>query len=226
MQTTGAQRAALLTWTDIPAEEEAAFNEWYNREHVRDRVREVPGFIRGRRFLAIKGAPKYLALYDMETEAVLKSDAYVRIISVPDERGHPCTRRFRNVARTLGRITAAFGEGEGGVIGLWQIVPEEGHETAARAALAETLMPALMQLPGAISCQLIERLPPDDAVSTKRHVRQGDRTLTWALIVEASSEETLEAAQRDVDAAFRKGIKARMEAEMATFRLLYAVSAP
>mgnify|MGYP004227952327 CR=1 FL=1 len=26
--------AILIVWTDIPAEEEDAFNEWYNREQV------------------------------------------------------------------------------------------------------------------------------------------------------------------------------------------------
>ncbi len=28
----------LLIWADIPAQHEAGFNEWYNREHLPDRV--------------------------------------------------------------------------------------------------------------------------------------------------------------------------------------------
>ena len=46
-----ARQALLMVWTDIFADVEHDFNDWYNREHVRERV-EVPGFIRARRFAA------------------------------------------------------------------------------------------------------------------------------------------------------------------------------
>ncbi len=48
--------AAILTiWTDIPADIEADFNDWYNREHLPDRIQGMPGFLRGRRYAAIAG---------------------------------------------------------------------------------------------------------------------------------------------------------------------------
>lgn len=48
--------AILIVWTDIPAEIEADFNEWYNREHLPDRVLRMPGFLRGRRYVCITPA--------------------------------------------------------------------------------------------------------------------------------------------------------------------------
>ena len=65
------KRALLLVWTDIPTDIETEFNDWYNREHLRERV-AVPGFVRGRRFAAISAAPKYLALYEAQSAEVMK----------------------------------------------------------------------------------------------------------------------------------------------------------
>ncbi|MGH8056431.1 MAG: hypothetical protein ACREOH_04245, partial [Candidatus Entotheonellia bacterium] len=53
----------LAVWMDIPAHVEDDFNRWYNEEHIAERV-GIPGFLNGRRYLAIDGAPKYVALYD------------------------------------------------------------------------------------------------------------------------------------------------------------------
>lgn len=217
-------QAMLLTWTDISGEEEDAFNEWYNREHVRDRVLVVPGFKRGRRFVATSGSPKYLALYETANEAVLRSDAYVKLITNPDERSRHFIMRFRNPIRTLARISGSVGEGEGGLLGVLPITPIEEDPAALRAALVDDIMPALLRLHGGVAVRLVERLPPNQAVSTVRHVRQGDRSLNWALLVEASEDSTLKAAASHLNAATLESLGARIEMEMAMFRTIYRVS--
>ena len=63
----GARHALLMVWTDIPPDVEHDFNDWYNREHIRERV-DVPGFIRARRFAALSDTPKYLALYTLHAQ--------------------------------------------------------------------------------------------------------------------------------------------------------------
>ena len=55
----------LLMMTDIDPANEADFNRWYEEEHLDERM-EIPGFINARRFTALEGGPKYLALYDLE----------------------------------------------------------------------------------------------------------------------------------------------------------------
>jgi hypothetical protein len=57
----------LIVWTDVPIAIEADFNDWYNREHLPDRILRMPGFLRGRRFVARSGTPKFLTLYDLQT---------------------------------------------------------------------------------------------------------------------------------------------------------------
>ena len=60
-------------------ETEGEFNEWYNRYHVPERV-SVPGILGARRYELCEGegAIKYLAIYELEDEAVLHSEAYLK----------------------------------------------------------------------------------------------------------------------------------------------------
>jgi hypothetical protein len=64
---------------------EAAFNAWYDEEHVPLR-QAVPGFRSARRYRVAPNVdqwPKYLALYDLDSVDVLQSRAYLRLA---DER--------------------------------------------------------------------------------------------------------------------------------------------
>jgi hypothetical protein len=69
----------LLFMTDIDAAHESEFHRWYEEEHLAERI-AIPGFLTARRFQAIEGSPKYLALYDLETPDVLQSAAYRHIV--------------------------------------------------------------------------------------------------------------------------------------------------
>lgn len=67
--------ALLLVMMDIDPEYEAEFNRWYEDEHVPERM-SIPGFLNARRYRAIEGEPKYLALYELESPDVLESESY------------------------------------------------------------------------------------------------------------------------------------------------------
>ena len=66
----------LMVWTDIDEEHEAEFNRWYDEEHLA-RLLAVPGFLGAGRYVALKGGPKYLAIYELEDHNVLRSAAYL-----------------------------------------------------------------------------------------------------------------------------------------------------
>ncbi len=76
---------------DIPSELEDELNRWYDDEHIPERM-SVPGFLRARRFRAVEGAPRYLALYDLASVEVLQSDAYKHYLVGPGET--PWTRKL------------------------------------------------------------------------------------------------------------------------------------
>jgi hypothetical protein len=69
----------LLVMADIDPAVEGDFNQWYEQEHLPERM-ALPGFLRARRFTAIEGSPKYLALYDLESPEVLNSEAYRHMV--------------------------------------------------------------------------------------------------------------------------------------------------
>jgi hypothetical protein len=85
-----AQKGFLLVLMQPPANIEEEFNAWYDSEHVPERS-AVPGVLTAIRFSSISAAaPKYLAMYDLESESVLESDAYKRVAG---ENSSPWTRR-------------------------------------------------------------------------------------------------------------------------------------
>lgn len=71
-------RGLLLVMIEIDPAYEEEFNRWYNEEHVPERL-TCPGFLSARRFIALEGEPKYLAIYDLESPEVLQSEAYKKI---------------------------------------------------------------------------------------------------------------------------------------------------
>jgi len=84
----------LLAMLEPPEEMEEEFNEWYDTEHIPERE-AVPGILSAQRYVAHKGSPRYLALYDLESIGVLQSEAYRRI---GPGNFSPWTRRIlRNV---------------------------------------------------------------------------------------------------------------------------------
>lgn len=94
-------KGLLLMMTDIDAANEEDFNRWYEEEHLAERM-AIPGFINARRFTALEGGPKYLALYDLESPEVLQSAPYRHIVGAGKS---PWTGRlekhFRNFRRNV-----------------------------------------------------------------------------------------------------------------------------
>jgi hypothetical protein len=66
----------LMLWTDVDPEYEAEFNRWYNEEHIAHLLK-VPGFLSAGRYRALKGGPKYLAMYELEEPNVLRTSAFL-----------------------------------------------------------------------------------------------------------------------------------------------------
>ncbi|MSQ56942.1 MAG: hypothetical protein EXR35_05340 [Limnohabitans sp.] len=107
-----------FVWADIAPAEEAAFNHWYNTEHVSDRVLKLPGYISGRRFMAIDGGPKYIAVYRTTNLDILGSSAYLALQSAPDPKSKYFIPMFRNVTKSFFRIAWESGVTEGGALAL------------------------------------------------------------------------------------------------------------
>src|SRR5260221_3429189 len=86
----------LMVWADIDPEFEAEYHRWYDEEHIAHLL-AVPGFLSAGRYVALKGGPKYLALYELEAPEVLKSPAFLDGV-----RFRPSARRVQYSGGTIG----------------------------------------------------------------------------------------------------------------------------
>jgi hypothetical protein len=96
------QYGFLLVLMQPPANLEEEFNAWYDTEHVPERL-AVPGVLTAIRFSSVTATiPTYLAIYDLESERVLDSEAYLRVAG---DNSSPWTKRVTgrtNVYRSVG----------------------------------------------------------------------------------------------------------------------------
>src|SRR5712675_2175888 len=85
-----AGQGVVAIWNDITPEGRAEFFAWHNREHMPERV-GIPGFRRGRRYIALAGAPEFFTLYETDSPEVLAGSDYLNRLNHPT----PWTRRAR-----------------------------------------------------------------------------------------------------------------------------------
>src|SRR5580704_9499421 len=152
-----AGKGMLLTSMDIDAADEAEFNRWYDREHLEERV-AIPGFTEARRYVSEEGSmPKYLSLYSTETFEVLDSLAYRAALANQTEWSKQNIARFKNMVRSVARITISRGKGRGAWVSVirFHVYPEVRNELRSR--LYEALNPEGVD--GIISMHLLESDP-------------------------------------------------------------------
>jgi len=152
-------KAALAVWLEcLPAAEED-FNRWYLEEHMAERV-GLPGFLRGRRHEAFRGAPRYFAFYETEGVEVLQTPEYNERLDNPTpwtRRVMPNVRNFtRGVYRRLDSPEAAGPHEDARTLVTLRLDPAPGREAALRIAYREAVLPRMVQVPGFLSAALYE----------------------------------------------------------------------
>ena len=90
----------LMVAFNVKPEAEADFSAWSDKEHLPALAR-VPGVLCARRFKAVEGGPKYIAIYHLTDPAVQASAAWQAAINTPwSARIRPQTNdRIRYVLR-------------------------------------------------------------------------------------------------------------------------------
>lgn len=92
-----ANKGLLLVTMEPSANMEDEFNDWYDTEHFPQR-RALPGFESGSRWVCLEGWPRWLAIYDLASLAVLQTPEY---LAVSGGNGTPWSKRV--LPRTIGR---------------------------------------------------------------------------------------------------------------------------
>jgi hypothetical protein len=169
----------LAIWNDCRAGREAEFEEWFQGEHLLERL-AVPGFLFGRRHQAISGSPGYFNFYLTESTAVLTSKPYLERLDNPT----PMTKKimseiFINMNRTICHRTLRVGGFRGAYA-----VTTRFNETPDIGTLMR-LANSLIQDPAIASCEIWTAVDPaGQPVSMEEKLRGGDKKIKACLMVD------------------------------------------
>ena len=178
----------LMTSMDIDAAHEREFNAWYDREHLAERV-AIPGFLEARRYVAVDAAPKYLGLYSTENFDVLDSDAYRTALGNQTAWSKANISRFRNMLRSVARITCSRGQGRGAALGLVRIRPPESGADALRQAIKALLDPGTLD--GIISMHLMESDPRLSKPLTDDPAAPNPAARDWYVLIDGTDADAV-----------------------------------
>jgi len=184
-----AGEAVVAIWNGIAPEMRAEFYDWHQTEHMPERV-GIPGFRRGRRYVAMDAAthPEFFTLYEADALPVLQGSDYTNRLNAPTPWTRRVTAQFRDTARALAKVLESTGPGAGGVM----LTVRFDADAAAAEALGE-LVHAAARSPRVTGAHLGVA---DELASGERTTETKERTdiqppPTWFALVEAADADAL-----------------------------------
>ena len=214
-------KAAMVIWNDITPHAIAEHDDWHSHEHMPERL-SIPGFLRGRRCVALSGSPRYFILYEVEDFDTLISRPYLERLNHPTPWSREMMTHFRNMTRSLCRIQASFGSGMGQTLLTIRLSPVAGQEEALRAWLTESLLPGLPARRGLVGAHLLQAEKQVGLPQTKeQEIRGGDATADWVLLAEGYDAEAVIHIMQD---EFREETLVRQGASPEQVRGVYGLT--
>jgi hypothetical protein len=181
------QQGILAIFNDCRAGREAEFEEWFQGEHLLERL-AVPGFLFGRRHQAISGSAGYFNFYLVETPAVLTSKLYLERLDNPT----PMTKKimseiFINMNRTVCHRTLR----RGGFRGAYAVTAR--FNDAFDIATLTRLSDSLMKDAAIAACEIWTAVDPaGQPVSMEEKLRGGDKKIKACLMIDTLRQDEAE----------------------------------
>lgn len=217
----------LAIWNGIAEVAEADFIAWHIGEHIPERV-SVPGFLRGRRYCAIEGQPKYFNFYETEDWHTLTSPAYMERLNAPSEWTTRVVRHFQDTSRTMCSLACSEGRGDGAWIATCRLGARQEREAFIAAMKAQIISPTLAT-PSIVAVHLLEgQRAQNDAPTAEKALRgQPDAVAEWILLVEAVDAAPLQQAMAEIfseEALRAAGARYDQKRDGGIYRLQYSLS--
>jgi hypothetical protein len=198
----------LAIFNNVAPGREAEFEEWFQHEHLAERI-AVPGFLLGRRYEAVSGGLRYFNFYLTQSASVLKSAAYLERLDHPT----PITKTvmsgiFKDMNRTVCHRTLRLGAMRGAAAIAVRFM-EPADEVALRSTLAELITDRAVACGEIWSAASASEFP----VSEEERLRGGDKKIEACLYVETLQVEEAERIGARLAQQFASG-------EIGVYRLL------
>lgn len=171
----------MLLSFDVAPEAIPEHDEWHTHEHLPERL-AIPGFVRGSRWIALHGQPRYFVMYEVERLATLASKAYLERLNHPSPWTSRIMVHYRNMRRGFCSVSGDFGCGIGHAGLLTRFKPAAAADGALRKWLLQEALPPLSSRPGIGGVHLFEgALTPE--MTAEQRIRGADAGFDWALFV-------------------------------------------
>jgi hypothetical protein len=186
---------AVCIWHDLLPEARDDFHQWHNREHMPERV-GIPGFRRGRRYVAVAGAPEYFNLYEADSAEVLGGQDYLNRLNAPTEWTRQVVPSFRNVSRSICRVVHTHGVGQGAFMLTQRFDVSQSDRSQVVKALRQRLLPPLSDNKGIAGVHLCLADESISKVETAEKKARADTTQvpTWIILIEGNSSADVQAS--------------------------------
>jgi hypothetical protein len=181
-----AGEGAVAIWHNIAAEGRSAFYAWHGNEHMPERT-GIPGFLRGRRYVAVAGVPEFFNLYETVSRFTVTGPDYLARLNSPTPWTVATARHFRDVARSLCEVAASFGAGQGGLIATFRYAVDDLRAGDHRKRMTQVMLPELAQARGVAGCHLLVADEAASAVETEEKKLRAEKNLIprWIVLVES-----------------------------------------
>ena len=183
--------AAMLLCFDVDPGAIGEHDEWHTHEHLPERL-SIPGFLRGTRWVALQGEPRYVVLYEVERLDTLASPAYLERLNAPTPWTQRIMPHYRGMRRGLCSVQGSRGFGMGHAALLVRFSPEAGAAASLRKWLAEDILSELPTRRGLGSTHWLEAALPAGMTKEQR-IRGTDARIDDALLVTGYDEHALAA---------------------------------
>lgn len=190
-------RGVLAIWNGIAAAAEEEFVRWHVREHIPERV-GLGGFLRGRRYVAHSGRPKYFNFYETETPRTLQSEEYRARLNAPTPWTQSVVKEFRDTSRTICEVALSEGYGEGACVDAIQFKGAVNKTTLS--GRFDQHMRQLLQQDGVVGAHLLVAADSGPKVVTAESKlrAQPDAACEAIMLIEAVEIEFLERLRTEV----------------------------
>jgi len=186
-------KAVMINWSDVAPEHRPAYYEWHSREHMVGRV-TIPGYQRGRRYLAAQAQRDFLVLYEVDDLAVVTGSDYLAKANKPSALTQRTTPFVKNAIRGLAAVRASFGIGTGGCALTLRFDPRAGGESALSNYLTSDALPRAVERPDITGAHfLVADKAASSVVPEERKGRATDIP-NWIVVLEGVSLDAVNAA--------------------------------
>jgi hypothetical protein len=216
-------KGMLIVFNEVKARDERDFNEWYNREHIDERI-NLPGFRRARRYVAVRGTPKYLATYECDSVGDLARPGYLALLANQTPWTQAVMARFTHFNRMTLRVQVDLTHGIGGAVAAVKFAPDPSERRALAAWLQETALPRAIARPGLVGAAAAENDVEiaNAPVRDKSMDRPKADEAEWVVLLEGGDAGAVGAAARATfTLANLKKFGVSVAPTIGTYRLLF-----